>query len=138
MKRVLSIILVIVMLCSCFAGFQVTSNAAGYPLVIGRNVGASIGEDCSIVYAYYPEYTNEELIFRLYDPNGKLVDEKSGSYYNSSIGMRNILYTIQTDNFVFSIGALLLRSPPIIYGSIMIKMLVQLIETHIEELLIYF
>ena len=99
MKKVISFILVLTIVFSLFAGLGVNANAASYPFVIGYDVYASVGEDCTIAYHYYPSFKNEELVFRWYDPNGRLIFEGNKSYYHpDSMFRRIIFYTMKTDN----------------------------------------
>ena len=99
MKRWVVAITTVILAFGAWMLSGIRSEAANYPFLYPDDGEWTItvvqGETANIVYDYYPAYSNEKVIVRVYDSNNKEVANATRQFYNASSAMR--LYTVTWD-----------------------------------------
>jgi len=95
-KRVISLLLAVVLLCS----FPFTAFAASYPLFLIDYEKSDLtiveGGTGSLVFTLFPEYKNERYHVEVFDSYGNQVGNASDSVYNTSSMYKTVTVNINT------------------------------------------
>ena len=73
-KKTLSMLLVIIMVVGLFSICTTTASAASYPSSMATNfyLTGYVGDQILLTFNHYPEYKNEKVEIKIYNPNGDL------------------------------------------------------------------
>lgn len=103
MKRILSIVLLVTIV---FSIFSLSVSAASYPSIFIDNYDTTIVEGTTgqLKFTIFPAYKNEKYNIAIYNSSGSRVGSQSGTYYNSSIGIRNLTINVNTKSLGLTAG----------------------------------
>ena len=99
MKRWVVALATVMILLGAWMLSGIRAEASNYPFLYPDDGEWTItvvqGETASLVYDYYPAYTNEKVIVKVYDSNHREVANATRQFYNTSNAKR--LYTVTWD-----------------------------------------